>query len=380
MKALIVNSHTIQTKVLEKLLKTMGFYVNTANSSKRALKRLGQDKADIVLISHYLPDFSSFDFLKKAKELKLLENTKVLLMSSSVKDEIPIIAIANGADDFISEPIHVGELALKLTALTGKKITSPVLQELQTEIDEIYADESTSQLDYSRLWMNKTKNSGQGSTYASTLFIRFTNVTQLTASVPIELLSEGLNELFIEISKIVYRSRGSVHYIRGGSILTTFGAPLAYDNDTLDAALCAFRIQKFMEEYSVSQKKYLPEPIGISMGISTGRLTTTYVYSMKRTSSTVLGEPIEKANGLAHLAKQYKAKIFADSETREVIGNYAKFNEIDFSDFSCLGNIYHLNHVYELESIDEKSILELPNIEHQPGSKSNLDEEEYDKL
>lgn len=379
MKILIVNSHSLQSKILERVLKSLGFYVNTASSAKQAIRRLQQDQADVLLLSYYLPDQNSLDFLKKAKELSLLQSTKVLLSTHSLKEEVPVIAITNGADDVILEPLHLSELALKLTALTGKKFSSAVLYELRNEVRELH-NENSSQMDYARLWLHKGDESKGHSTYASAMFIRIANITSLTADLSAKQLGEILNAIFIGVSKVVYRSRGSVHYIRGNSILTTFGAPLTYDNNTLDASLCAFRLQNFLKDFNQNRPDYLKEPISFAVGISTGRITAAQVHSMRRSPSTVLGQPIEKASGLAYLARQLKKNILVDTETKNVIDGYAQSKEIDSSAFASLLQVYHLNHVYELESVDENKILQLPNFEKQLGSKTDVDEEEYDKL
>lgn len=379
MKVLIVNSHSLQSKILERILKFLGFYVNTASSAKQASRQLQQNKADLLLLSYYLPDQNSLDFLKKARELDFLQDTKILLSTHSLKEEIPVIAITNGADDVIAEPIHLGEFILKLTALTGKKFSSAIFNELRNEVREIH-NQNSSRMDYARLWIHKGDEHKGHSTYASAMFIRIANITSLTSELSPKQLSEILNTIFIGVSKMVYRSRGSVHYIRGSSILITFGAPLTYDNNTLDASLCAFRLQGFFKEFNANRPEYLKEPISFAIGISTGRITAAQVHSMRRSPSTVLGQPIEKASGLAYLARQLNNNILIDTETNNSICDYAQSKEVDFSEFAVLSQVYHLKKVYELESVDENKILQLPNFEKQLGSKTGVDEEEYDKL
>lgn len=380
MKVLIINSSDLQTKILERLMKKLGFYVNNAPNAEKGLGHLKKSQADVILLAYYLPDLMALDFLKRAVDLRLLTKTKVLVLGGNADEEDPVMSIANGADDFISEPLYLEELLLKLGSFTGHYFSDDVLQTLKAEVKKIRKEFSGEEKNYAHLWLRYDKETGFGKSYASSLFIRIFHISELAESLSNEQFTLLLNTLFHEISKIVYHSRGCVHYIRGGSIFVSFGAPLVYDNDTLNAALCAFRVQKFIDAFNSRKESYLKEDIRLSIGISTGKIINTSIYATKRTSATILGNPVEKASGLAYLARESGAKILTDTETKEVIASYGKFREMDFTNYQCLCSVYNLHNIYELQEINEKEILQLPNIENQPGSPTVIDEEEYDKL
>jgi DNA-binding response OmpR family regulator len=78
------------------------FAVEVAPNCTDALAKLGGGyRPDIVLLDVVMPGLSGLDFLKAAKERKLLDGVKVVILSNLGQKEDIEKGMANGADGYI---------------------------------------------------------------------------------------------------------------------------------------------------------------------------------------------------------------------------------------------------------------------------------------
>ena len=104
MKILIVDDEKNIVDLIQKNLKLEGYETIGAYSGLEAIKKVKTEKPDIVLLDIMMPDMDGYEVLQKIQE-------------HDIGIPIRVAALELGADDFITKPINMKELALKIKVL-----------------------------------------------------------------------------------------------------------------------------------------------------------------------------------------------------------------------------------------------------------------------
>ncbi len=101
----------------EKILTRAGFEVSTASTGREALSRV-KEKPDLVILDVRLPDIGGLEVCRRIKEEPATASIPVLHISASlVSSEDRAVALAGGADGYLSEPVDPEELVATVNAL-----------------------------------------------------------------------------------------------------------------------------------------------------------------------------------------------------------------------------------------------------------------------
>ena len=116
---LIVENEEISLKYLARLLEKEGFYVEGASTGEEALDKVKKGSYDLVLLDLRLPDINGLELLPEIK--KLDEEINVIIITAYGSIESAVSAIKAGASDYLTKPIEVEELLLKINNIYEKK-------------------------------------------------------------------------------------------------------------------------------------------------------------------------------------------------------------------------------------------------------------------
>lgn len=110
---LIIDDEAQIRKLLEITLKSHGYSIRSAVSSKEGIAMALNHPPDLILLDLGLPDESGHFTLQKLR--KWFTNPVIIL--SVIKNEEDIIrALDNGANDYLSKPFRTGELLARIRA------------------------------------------------------------------------------------------------------------------------------------------------------------------------------------------------------------------------------------------------------------------------
>lgn len=110
---LIVEDDKVIRQMLRESLQADDFVVLEASKGQRAVEILNQHPVDSVLLDLGLPDAKGLEFIAA---IKACTSAPLLIVSGEQETRIKIDSLADGADDFISKPIHFGMLNAKMKA------------------------------------------------------------------------------------------------------------------------------------------------------------------------------------------------------------------------------------------------------------------------
>jgi two-component system KDP operon response regulator KdpE len=108
---LIIDDEPQIRKLLEITLQSNGFATKMASSAKEGLIMAGNHPPELILLDLGLPDQSGHNVLKS---LRQWYTNPVIILSVQKNEEDIIMALDNGANDYLSKPFRTGELLARI--------------------------------------------------------------------------------------------------------------------------------------------------------------------------------------------------------------------------------------------------------------------------
>ena len=111
---LVVEDDNDINQMLCKIIKKSKYYAIPAYSGTEALLYLENKQWDLVLLDLMLPGISGKEVLKQVREHS---STPVIIISAKNESQYKITSLRMGADDYISKPFDIEEVAARIDAL-----------------------------------------------------------------------------------------------------------------------------------------------------------------------------------------------------------------------------------------------------------------------
>ncbi len=138
-KILVIEDEELQRLELLDFLKESGFDVLAAASGKEAIEQLGSERIDIAIIDRRLPDYDGVELLKVLRSMDPTIDAVIVTAYGTI--DTAVAAIKAGAYDYITKPIDVEELLLRIDHIVEKRRMETELQILKEELSERYSFE-----------------------------------------------------------------------------------------------------------------------------------------------------------------------------------------------------------------------------------------------
>jgi two-component system cell cycle response regulator len=104
---LVVDDNTYNVKLLEARLQVERYEVATAYSGEEALAKLEQCNPDIVLLDVMMPGMDGYEVCRRIRANPPTARLPVVMVTALDKDSDRDMALAAGADDFLTKPVEV---------------------------------------------------------------------------------------------------------------------------------------------------------------------------------------------------------------------------------------------------------------------------------
>ncbi len=110
-KILIVDDETSISRFVRHSLDANGFQIVEAATGNEGIQRIIEQRPDLVILDYGLPDIPGIEVLRKIREWS---KVPVIFLTVRDKDEDKILALDNGADDYLTKPFSMPELLARI--------------------------------------------------------------------------------------------------------------------------------------------------------------------------------------------------------------------------------------------------------------------------
>ncbi len=113
-KILVVDDSKTELHFLSDLLGKRGYAVRTAENGEEALRRLAEEKADLILMDVVMPGQNGFQLTRTITRDPRYLGLPVIMCTSKNQETDRVWGLRQGAKDYVVKPVQADELIAKI--------------------------------------------------------------------------------------------------------------------------------------------------------------------------------------------------------------------------------------------------------------------------
>lgn len=121
MRILVVEDERVLCDAIARSLRNLDYSVDCSYDGRQALEILAVESFDLVVLDLNLPHADGMTVLKTLR--KDDRETKVLILSARCEVADKVAGLDAGANDYLTKPFHLDELAARIRSLTLRRFT-----------------------------------------------------------------------------------------------------------------------------------------------------------------------------------------------------------------------------------------------------------------
>jgi adenylate cyclase len=302
-------------------------YVSTCGEEGISFIKQNIKSVSTVISDYKMPGLDGLATLLSIGEINP-SITRIILTGYATM-EAAIAATNHRIDGFLTKPFDNLELKIKIHEIAVKKHLRQFVSE------QIYHKIVTS----SGILHPSTSE-------VSVLFSDIRNFTEIIQNASPVAIAEFLNNnYFTPMGEIAFEFNGTLDKHIGDAIMVLFGTPVSYPDDADRAVKSAIQMQKEAEKINGTLERKNDFCLSIGVGISTGKVFSGILGSLRKKEYTSVGMPVNIASRLQHLAEPGEILI-CERTFEKLTGSYdtTKRNPVYVKGVSEPIQIYQVNH------------------------------------
>ena len=140
-RVLVVDDNIINRKVVVRMMEEYKFDIHEADSGKKAIELAGENKYDMILMDHMMPEMDGIEATGIIRtESQLNHDTTVIALTANAIAGAKDMYMANGFQDFLAKPferVQLHELLGKWIPSNKKKYSTELVHEEKVSEDEL---------------------------------------------------------------------------------------------------------------------------------------------------------------------------------------------------------------------------------------------------
>ncbi len=301
-KVLVVDDDWLNRDLIETYLKQAGYECVTAPEGKTALQLAAKSPPDLVLCDVQMPGMNGYEVCRAIKANPATRFVPVVMLTALDRDEEKVKAVEAGADDFITKPFNSILLLTRVRALLHIKYLHDQLEariRLLNEVLSRYLAEGVAQTILTD--PERYLKLGGETRPLTILFADIRGFTAFTEQRTAQEVVETLNQIFPELTRVIFAHRGTFDKFLGDAVMAFWGAPLSEPDDTFRAVRAAVEMrEKFYQLRAHEKSKFAG--LGLGIGLNSGDATVGNIGSDKVMDYTIIGDTVNVAKRLQEAA------------------------------------------------------------------------------
>ncbi len=115
-KILLVDDSKTELHFMSELLTKRGYSVRTAEHGEDAMRRLNEEKPDLILMDVVMPGQNGFQLTRAITRDPRFVDVPVIMCTSKNQETDKVWGMRQGARDYIVKPVDADELVAKIRA------------------------------------------------------------------------------------------------------------------------------------------------------------------------------------------------------------------------------------------------------------------------
>ncbi|AEE49691.1 response regulator transcription factor [Haliscomenobacter hydrossis] len=135
MKLLIIEDEPELSKSIKEYLSSESYLCEFADTFQQALEKIALYSYDCILLDLMLPGGDGIKILEELKKQQKEEGVIIISAKNALEDKV--LGLQLGADDYLSKPFHLSELAARIYAVIRRKqfANSNLIEQNELKID-----------------------------------------------------------------------------------------------------------------------------------------------------------------------------------------------------------------------------------------------------
>ncbi|MBU8849560.1 MAG: response regulator [Desulfobacterales bacterium] len=299
-RILVVDDRPMNIELLEAILTSAGYTVESAESGEEALDKVFNTPYDLILLDVMMPEMNGYEVCRRIKKNKSLPYFPIIYITASELEQENIIeGLDAGGDDYICKPFEMAELLGRIKSCLRIKSLYDELATAKTELSRYVS------LPTLKMVENKIHHQEEPENRDAYVTILFSDIREFTK------ISEGMTpanvfaKLNINIGtqlEIIEKYRGIIEKLNGDEVMAVFEGPDMADN----ALGCALEIIHTLSESECDGEPEFPY---VGIGINTGHIYLGNIGNESFKDYTVIGNTINIAARLCGLADKFEVLL-----------------------------------------------------------------------
>lgn len=137
---LAVDDEDLNVRLIEALLKPLGYKVEVARDGLEALEKVREIPPDVILLDIMMPKMNGFQVAEKLRRDPETRQIPIVMVTALQDVEDRVRALEMGADDFLTKPVDRMELRARVGSLLKVKAYNDHMKNYQQELEREVAN------------------------------------------------------------------------------------------------------------------------------------------------------------------------------------------------------------------------------------------------
>jgi two-component system alkaline phosphatase synthesis response regulator PhoP len=124
-KILIVEDEPDILQLVKLYLEKEGFRTATAVNGAQALKKVKEDKPDLIVLDLMLPEVDGLEVCKRLRSIPDTALLPIIMLTAKAEESDTVIGLELGADDYVAKPFSPKALVARIKALLRRLERTP---------------------------------------------------------------------------------------------------------------------------------------------------------------------------------------------------------------------------------------------------------------
>ncbi|MBN1937197.1 MAG: response regulator, partial [Anaerolineae bacterium] len=302
-KILVIDDDQVNINLITRYLTMIGYEVVSATNGADGLDLFQKHHPDLILLDVIMPGMNGFRVCQIIRDEFSVHHIPIVMVTSLQETEQRIAALESGADDFLSKPFSIYELAARVKSLLRIKHQHDELEQrnhlLHHVMTRYMAPEVSAQIlndpeRYLRL--------GGESRQISVLFADIRGFTSYAQTHGPTRVVELLNLIFNELTQVVLKWRGTLDKYMGDAMMAVYGTPVDQPDHALRAVRTALDMHAAFTRLQADWSDRDERRLGLGIGINTGEAVVGNIGTENLMNYTAIGDMVNIAQRLEEIA------------------------------------------------------------------------------